>query len=196
MTRAHTSAAPRLSTRGLALQVAAGDGCALVLAHVETLAGRVEVAETSLRAACETCTRLNEAALLASRAAELADALYALGQYDEARSWVEVSQRQSAAEDRHAQASWRGVASRLAARRGETELAAALIDEAITIVGRSDALNLRAKLQLDRAEVLRLVEYDDEARRAIGRAVELYRAKENDVAATTARALLATSALV
>ena len=63
------------------------------------------------------------------------------------------------------------------------------------MVGRTDALNLRAKLQLDHAEVLRSAGRQDAARDAVRRAVELYGAKGNDVAAGSAGRLLEAKAL-
>jgi tetratricopeptide (TPR) repeat protein len=180
----------------LGLPLAARDGCALVLADVEELAGRTELAEGYLRQACQTCIELNEGSLLASRTAQLADVLYALGQYEEATEWVETSRQRADEEDLHAQASWRGVAARLAAQRGELETAFRLIDEAVAIVGQGDGLNQRAKSQLELGEVLTLASRDTASVEAVNRAVELYEEKENEVAARHARALLGTSAFV
>jgi len=181
---------------GLGLQFAVKDQCAMVLAEVEMLAGRAETGTQRLREACDACMQHNESAVLASRAAQLADALYSLGQYDEAEEWMEVSRQMTDAEDLHAQASWRGIASRLAARRGDVGPALRLIKEAGDIVGRGDGLNQQAKLQLDFAEVCRFAEREGAARHAVERAIELYEAKENDVAASSARTLLETSVFV
>jgi DNA-binding SARP family transcriptional activator len=193
--RAHIAQAGAIyETLGLALGV--GDGCALVLADVELLAGRMGVAERHLQGACKTCIRLNESTLLASRAAQLADVLCSLDRYDEAKAWTQVSRENADDDDLHAQASWRCVAARLAARRGHGEVALRLVGEAGKILEHSDGLNQRAKLQLDRAGVCRLADRHDEARRAVEHALELYLAKGNDVAAASARGLLATSAFV
>jgi DNA-binding SARP family transcriptional activator len=193
--RAHIAQAGAIyETLGLALGV--GDGCALVLADVELLAGRMDVAERHLQGACETCIRLNESTLLASRAAQLADVLCSLDRYDEAQAWTQVSRENADNDDLHAQASWRCVAARLSARRGYGEVALRLVGEAGKILEHSDGLNQRAKLQLDRADVCRLADRHDEARRAVEHALELYLAKGNDVAAASARDLLATSAFV
>jgi tetratricopeptide (TPR) repeat protein len=193
--RAHIGRAKTLY-EGLGLQLSASDGCVMVLAEVELLAGRVEVAAQRLREACDTCIRLNESSYLASRAAQLADALYSLTQYDEAQTWTEVSRERADSEDLHAQASWRSIASCLAARQGDVGVALRLIEEAGDILEQGDGLNQRAKLQLDLAEVYKLCDRNTEARRAVRRAVELYEAKGNEVAAGSARGLLEKFALV
>ena len=177
----------------LGLRFAATDGCALLLADTETLAGRIDLAEQHLRETCDICLRLDESALLASRAAQLADALYVLGEYEQAASWTQVSRDRTDAEDLHADASCLGVESRLAARRGDVRLACRLIDRAREITARGDATNLRAKLELDRAEVCRLADRDDDARRAMEHAIALYEAKGNSAAARSAHMLLGTS---
>jgi DNA-binding SARP family transcriptional activator len=193
--RAHVSRAKALY-EGLGLQFAASDGCALVLADVETLAGRIDIAAGHLQDACEVCLRQDESALLASRAAQCADALYTLGHYEEADEWAQVSRDRADRHDLHASASWRGIASRLAARRGELELAGRLIDEARAMMAPSDAVIPIAKLELESAEVYRFARRGDDARRAIERAVALYRAKGNVVAAGSAQSLLRPSAVV
>jgi DNA-binding SARP family transcriptional activator len=180
----------------LGLQLGAYDNCAMVLAEVETLAGRIDIAAQKLREACDACIRLSEFAYLASRAAQLADALHVLGQHDEAETWTQVSREKADVEDLHAQASWRGIASRLAARRGDLRDALQLVSEAREIVEGSDGLNQRAKLELDFAEVCRRANRETGARRAVQKAIELYDAKGNTEAASAARSLLETSALV
>lgn len=193
--RAHIFRARNLYEE-LGLRFGAIDSCGLVLADVETLAGRMNVSEQHLREGCDVCLRTNESALLASRAAQLADALYSLGDYDEAEEWAQISREHIGAQDLHAEACWRGIASRLAARRGDLRLAMRLIGEANEIMAPSDALNQRAKLQVERAEVCRLAGKGREARRAVQEAIMLYETKGNSVAAASTRPLLRTSELV
>ena len=128
--------------------------------------------------------------MVASRAGELADVLYMLGRYDEAEGWASLAHEHSGAEDRDAESTWRGVQARLAARRGEFEVADRLATEALAIVDQTDALNHRAKLLLDYADVLRLAGRDAEAVEAVRRAIQLYELKGNIVAAGQARLLL------
>jgi tetratricopeptide (TPR) repeat protein len=193
--RAHIGHA-RAIFEELGLLLAVNDASALALAEVELLAGRVELAAQKLREACDTCIRLNESSLLASRAAQLADALYSLTEYDAAERWTQVSRESTDREDLHAQASWRCIASRLAARRGDIEVALRLIDEANEILAQGDGLNQQAKLQLDLAEVLRLAGREEESLDGVQRAVHLYERKGNTAAAEQARSLLTASAAV
>jgi tetratricopeptide (TPR) repeat protein len=176
--------------------LAAEDTCGLVEGTIEVLAGRLDVAEQALRKGCDACTRFNVSALLASRAAELADVLYSQLRYDEAETWIRISQECSGPDDRDAQSSWRGVAARLAAREGRLEDAERLAREALAIVEQTDALNHHGKLLLDLAEVLQVSDRDAEAATAIERAVADYQLKGNVIAAAQARQLLDGSAVV
>jgi hypothetical protein len=108
----------------------------------------------------------------------------------EAEAWVATSRDCAGPEDRDAQSWWRSVGSKLAARRGELDLAERLAREAVEIAEQTDALNQRAKVSLDFAEVLRGVNREAEASEAVARAVMLYQLKGNLVAERRARALL------
>jgi DNA-binding SARP family transcriptional activator len=195
LARAHNSRA-KILYENLGLVFAATDGCAQMLAEVEILAGRTAHAEQLLREACDACLEKNLSALLASRAAQLADALYARGDYDEAEEWARVSRERTDVEDLHAKASCLGVESRLTARRGDVGLGLRLVDQARAEIARTDAINLQAKLETDRAEVCRLADRNADTRRAVLRAIELYEAKGNEAAAARARSRLGTSAVV
>jgi DNA-binding SARP family transcriptional activator len=176
-------------------QTTAVPNCALAVAGIEVLAGRPEAAEPALREGCEACIRFNMSALLASVAAKLADVLYTLGRYDEAETWATTSREIAGPDDRDAQSWWRTVEAKLAARRGDLEAAERLGREAVEIVEQTDALNHRAKVSLDLAEVLRLAGRDAEASETIKRAVALFELKGNVVAAQRARELLGISAV-
>jgi DNA-binding SARP family transcriptional activator len=154
---------------------------------IELLAGRPDAAETAYRASCEAWVRYEDWAQVASRAGELADVLYVLGRYDEAEDSVGLARKHSEPEDRDAEATWRGVEARLAARRGAFDLADRLAAEALAIVEQTDALNHRAKLHLDHAEVLRLGGRDVQAVDAVTRAIRLYELKGNVAGAAQAR---------
>ena len=65
-----------------------------------------------------------------------------------------------------------------------------LIGEAARLVEETDALNLRAKVLLDRAEVLQLASRSNEAGAALEQSIELFELKGNVVAAKSARRLL------
>jgi DNA-binding SARP family transcriptional activator len=180
----------------LAQTLAARDTCGSVIAAIATLEGRVEAAEEALVACCEECIRLNESALLATRAAELADALFRQSNYDAAETWAHVSRERAGSEDMDAQASWRAIAALISAQRGELVLAERLAREAVEIVERTDATNHHAKILLDLAGVVRLGGREDEALQVTRTAVALYESKGNLVAADHARSLVAASAAV
>jgi DNA-binding SARP family transcriptional activator/predicted ATPase len=181
--------------RELGQALAAGDICGLVRAAIHTLADETEAAERALRLACETCIRLNELALLASRAAELADTLYRLSSYEESEHWMAVSRARAGREDRDAQSSWRSIAALLAARKGDRAVAERLSREALEIVETTDAVNHHAKVLLDLAEVLRPAERESEASNRVKEAVDLYELKGNTVAAARARHLIGHSSV-
>ena len=81
-------------------------------------------------------------------------------------------------------------------RRGELDLAEALVNAALATIEKSDAVSQHAKVLLDLAEVLRLAGNEAGARTAIKRAKKLYRAKGNVAALEAAKKLLTTDALV
>ncbi|HXY83843.1 MAG TPA: BTAD domain-containing putative transcriptional regulator [Gaiellaceae bacterium] len=168
----------------------------LILGAIEVLAGSLEAAEQALRDSCAACKQLDEPAHLASRAAELADVLYHESLFEEAVTWVRLSQDLASDDDLDAQSSWRAVAASLAAHIGDHDRARKLIGESLEIVEQTDALNQRAKVQLDLAEVLRLSDRRAVAAAAVRRAIALYEEKGNTVATRRAQALLSASTVV
>ena len=176
--------------------VTAVEGTANRRGFVEVLAGRLDEAEQHLRACCEASIRRNESSFVASRSAELADVLYSLTRFDEAQMWARIARDRAGQGDLHAQVSWRSIEAKLAARRGELDLAEALVNAAVATIEKSDAVSQHAKVLLDLAEVLRLAGNEAGARTAIKRAKKLYRAKGNVAALEAAKKLLTTDALV
>ena len=176
--------------------VTAVEGTANRRGFVEVLAGRLDEAEQHLRACCEASIRRNESSFVASRSAELADVLYSLTRFDEAQMWARIARDRAGQGDLHAQVSWRSIEAKLAARRGELDLAEALVNAALATIEKSDAVSQHAKVLLDLAEVLRLAGNEAGARTAIKRAKKLYRAKGNVAALEAAKKLLTTDALV
>jgi len=172
----------------------AGDTCGNVRAGIEILANRIELAEQALRHCCEACIRASEWALLASRAAELADVLYRQSQYDDAGKWTELSRERARPEDLDAQSSWRSVAAKLKARSGMFAEAENLAREAVEIAESTDALNHRGKMFIDLAEVLRCSSRDEAAADAVRKAIALHERKGNVVAADQSRLLLRAAA--
>jgi DNA-binding SARP family transcriptional activator len=172
-------------------QTQAAITCGLALGAVEMLAHNPEAAEEALRESCVVAEKFQEPALLANRAAELADALYAQARYDEAEFWAAVSAKNSAADDRSAQAAWRGPSAKLRARAGALDEAEVLAREEIALMATTDCLNEQARANLDLAEVLRIAERQGEAEAAIRTAVGIFRRKGNTVAAEHGRRLIA-----
>jgi DNA-binding SARP family transcriptional activator len=174
----------------LGLVAAAQTYCTAVRAEIELLAGDLEAAERILRALCAELERANDLSHLASRASDLAEALVELGSYDEADEWTHVAERHAALDDHNAQMMWRPIRARLHARRGDFVIAEQLAREAVKLAEASDDLNRRAKAQRDLGEVLHLAGDDDESRRAIERALDLYEKKGNLVGVAMARSQL------
>jgi DNA-binding SARP family transcriptional activator len=164
--------------------------CGPVEGRIELLADDPAAAERALRASCDALERMGGLSYLATRTAELGDALYGLGRHDEAERLSHRAEELGATDDVLTQALWRSLRARVLARHGSVGNAETLIDEAILLAKGTDALSLRAKLFLDRAEVLRLADRADDAGASVERAIELFEQKGNVVAAQRARALL------
>ena len=171
------------------------DHCGFVGAAIEQFAGRPEAAEELLRRACDVCLGADETALLATRAAQLAEAIYVQGRYEEAEEWVRISREHAVAADLDAEMHWRSINAKLQARSGNVTDAEDGARRAVALSDQTDALNDRAQTLLDLAEVLRLAGRHDEALEPVRRALALYERKGNAVAAERAR-LLSTGALV
>jgi len=169
--------------------------CAPVLADVELFGGDAIAAEHLLIELCSELERTHDWSHLASRAGDLAEAIYAQGRLDEAEEWTRIAERHAAADDLDAQTFWRSVRAKAHARRGAFEAAEELAREAARIVQESDGLNRRARVQRDLGEVLRLAGMD-KASEAFDRSVELYERKGNVVGAAQTRALREDIALV
>jgi DNA-binding SARP family transcriptional activator len=161
-----------------------------VLGRIEMLAGDPAAATRILRECCETFERMHDASGLSNVAAELGDALYAQGRYEEADIWLGVAQERAASDDVSAQWSWRRTRAKLLARAGALREAEAIAGEAERIAARTDALSDRGAVLLDVAEVMRLAGRPTEAAERVDRAILLFERKGNRVSADAARALL------
>ncbi len=156
---------------------------------VELLAGEAGRAELMLREVCAELERARDFGHLASRAGDLAEALYAQGLLDDADAWTRIAETHAAVDDFGAQVRWRLVRAKVAARRGELETAEKLAREAVELSEASDGLNRLAKVQRDVAEVAELAGRTAEAAAALSRALELYEQKGNLVGAAQVRRL-------
>ena len=163
--------------------------CRAVLGDVELLAGDPIRAEAVLRAACEDLERRGDRHSLWGRAAELADALVVQGRVDEAEQWISVSSSPEARSALPAVIRSLGVRARLAAYRGEADLAGDLAREAVDVAARTDAMNLRGRSQMALAEVCFVAARTDAGIEAADQAIRLFREKGNLVALEQAREL-------
>jgi DNA-binding SARP family transcriptional activator/tetratricopeptide (TPR) repeat protein len=166
------------------------DTCGFIAAAIDMLAANPEAAEVRLRRAAEALLEAGETAVLSTRAAQLADALYVLSRYDEASHWVGVGDDHAAPADLDAQMRVRSVAAKLHARLGDVTDAEDAARAAVALSEQTDALNDRAQVLLDLAEVLRLAGRQEESLESTASAIALYERKGNTVAADRARSLL------
>jgi tetratricopeptide (TPR) repeat protein len=83
-----------------------------------------------------------------------------------------------------------GVLALLRAKEGDATKAEELIDEAVVIVERTDFLFDRGTVYLDRAEVMELLDRNEEARAARERALEMFEEKGDLISAAQTRSLL------
>jgi DNA-binding SARP family transcriptional activator/tetratricopeptide (TPR) repeat protein len=156
-------------------------------ADVEFLAGDLATAERLLRELCLVHEQMRNWSALATRAADLAEVLFALGCVREAEQWSTTAERRAQAEDMSVQPLWRGVRAKLLADRGVLPEAERLARRAVGLADGTDALNQRARVRLDLAHVLRRAGQGREASDAVEEAVGLYAEKGNVVAAKRAR---------
>ena len=180
-------AAARAAFEDLGQPASAAIYCGGVLGEVELLAGNAPAAELILRELCLELERTNHLSHLASRAGDLAEALYAQGRLGEAEEWALVGEHHSAADDLDAKLSWLPVRAKVAAARGALDDAEELIDAAVIASEATDALNRRAKVHSDLAEVQRLAGRLREAASAYERAVAFFEQKGNRMGAERAR---------
>jgi tetratricopeptide (TPR) repeat protein len=161
-----------------------------VFGDVELLADDPIAAEAVLRSFCADFANTRAYSHLASKAGDLAEALYRQGRLDEAAEWTEAAERHSAADDVDARVLWMPVAAKLAARREDFTRAAEVGREAVALAASGDALNRSAKARVDLAEVLQLSGQEKGARQELESALALYERKANAVEATRVQTLL------
>jgi DNA-binding SARP family transcriptional activator len=174
----------------LGLTSAAVENCGRVFGAVEMLAGAPALAEEALRRCCELLEREGHTQVLATRAAELAEALYAQGRYDDSDAWTRKARESSGQDDLDAALAWQPVHAKLLAVQGMHDDAEAQARRAVGMAAATDGLNRKANTQLALAEVLRLAGRDDDASDAVKEAIEIFDMKGNTVSARQSRRLL------
>jgi class 3 adenylate cyclase/tetratricopeptide (TPR) repeat protein len=157
-----------------------------ILGEVELLAGDVLAAEGVFRWVCDELMQIHAYGHLASRAGDLAEALYELGRFDEAAEWTAVAERHSASDDLDARVLWMPVRAIILARGRALEEAEVLARDAVALAETTDALNRHAKALQRLGEILVLSGRIDDARDAFGGACSLFQEKGNLVGAARA----------
>ena len=164
-------------------------------AAVEMFAGFPDLAEVALRASCAALQHNEHIPVLATRAAELADAIYEQGRYDEAETWIQLARESAGSDDLDAAFVSHYVHAKVLARLGAVGEAERLAREALNFVARTDALNRHGDSHLALAEILRLQDRENEADSQIREALRLYKEKGNVVSAERAKAMLPEGAI-
>jgi DNA-binding SARP family transcriptional activator len=161
-----------------------------VRGEIELLAGRADAAEQAFRESYDALALAGDRAYLATRAAQLAEAVHLLGRDEEAMSWARLAEEAAADDDVPTQFLRRSIQARLLAHAGDGVRAEALAREAVRLAEATDALWQHAKIVLDLAEVLRVLGRPAEAAAAGARSLALYEEKASTVGEARARALL------
>jgi DNA-binding SARP family transcriptional activator len=167
-----------------------GAGVSHLEAMARLLAGQPDLAEATLRADVDTLSSMSEGGALATTMALLAQAVYALGRFDEAGDLCLATDRIAAEEDAMTQVIRRSVQAKVFAHQGRCPEAEALAREAVATADSTDLLSLRGDAMLDLAEVVRICDRPSDAERAIRSGLALYDQKGNAAAAARARSQL------
>jgi class 3 adenylate cyclase/tetratricopeptide (TPR) repeat protein len=149
------------------------------VATVATFAGDHETAARHGRALCDWMQERELFGFLSTYAPELGRSLCALGRYDEAEVLALRGRELGQEEDSSTQAGWRSVLALVLAHRSQYGEAERLARGAVDIIEQGEALNWRAAVFSDLAEVLAAAERSDEAAAALGQALALYERKRN-----------------
>lgn len=158
-------------------------------------AGAPDLAEEVLRRACTELQQHGHTAVLATRAADLADAICEQGHYEEAETWIRLARESAGSDDLDAAFAWRYVRAKVLTRVGAIDEAEQLAREAVDLVIRTDALNRHGDSLLALAEILHVQGGEDEALENIRGALRLYEQKGNVVSAERAKAMLLEGAI-
>ena len=153
--------------------------CGEVGGAIEVLAGDWGAAELVLLESCELLQRARLNSTFATRAGELAAAIYAQDRFAEADTWSRAAESAAANDDLDARLAWQPVRAKLLARRGEHADAERTARAAVVAAQSTDALNQCARVLLDLAEVLRLCGQENDAPELIEEARRSYEQKGN-----------------
>jgi class 3 adenylate cyclase len=174
----------------IGLTTAVANFCGMIGGATEMASGDYAGAAALLRESCDSLAQMHERALLASRAAELAEALCALRRFEEADRWVRLSEEEAASDDLDAQTAWRAADAEIKARSGALREAEELARAAVRLAGQTDMLNRRGRTLLVLAEVVRVQRQDEEAAKHVEDARRVFERKGNVIAEKRTRGLL------
>jgi ATP/maltotriose-dependent transcriptional regulator MalT len=166
-------------------------GLSMVKGWLEILAGTPEAAEPLLRHAYDHLGEIGEQGYRSTVATVLADVVYRQGRYGEAEELARSSEELAAPDDITSQAEWRSVRARVLARRGESDEARLLADEAVELARGTDHLEWQASILSASAEVHQVAGESAEAAAQLEEALRLYEEKGVVPAIERTRALLA-----
>jgi hypothetical protein len=157
----------------------AGALCGGVGGAIEVLAGDWQAAEFVLRESCDLLLRASLHSTFATRAGELAAAIYEQGRFVDADTWARAAEGAAAEDDLDARLAWQPVRAKLLARSGEYDDAERTARAAGVAAQNTDALNKRARVLLDLADVLRLVGREGDTPELVERARRDFEQKGN-----------------
>jgi tetratricopeptide (TPR) repeat protein len=178
----------QMNERGLALSAAYAMQTAW---QIEMLAGDDAAAERAARQGCEQLDRFGERSVQSTEAAELAEALYALGRYEEAERWALRAQELGSSDDLATQMFALGVRSRVLARNGDIGAALALASQVDALAAASEDPRDPGDAALNLAEIMYLAGDAQRAEEMTQRAIDCYLSKGATAFAARGRRLAA-----
>lgn len=167
-----------------------GSSIALESSRVEMLAGDMEAAERVLRRDYVLLESLGERYFRSSLAGFLAQALWALGQFDEADRFTGIAEDLSDPDDVWSQVAWRTVRAKLLGRNGRADEAVGLAQQAVDLAAGTSNIEQHADALVDLDEVLGLVGRAADQGPSLDAALALYERKGDLVLASRTRARL------
>jgi tetratricopeptide (TPR) repeat protein len=165
--------------------------CALAAGEIEMIAGNPAAAEPELRKGCQALRAGGTRGWLCTNLSVLAEAVYALGRFDEAQRLTEEAEAISSADDFDAQVRWRAARAKVLARRGQFATARQLAGEAEALAAPSFSAALQAEALVAKAEVSKLAGAREEAADSLRKALRIYQERRAPALAGRTRAALA-----
>jgi class 3 adenylate cyclase/tetratricopeptide (TPR) repeat protein len=139
--------------------------------------GDAAAVERILRPACDALRAAGDTGYLSVDIAELGDALYELGRYDEAEAATVESERLAQRADLFAQIVWRRVRAKVLAHRGELGAALQLAHESIRLARSESGLEPLGDAYRDLAGIERRTGHAEREEEALAQALAAYELK-------------------